>query len=204
MLRQVAIRASAAARSAAGPAAAAQRRHMAEAAVATDKLHFNFLLPGGSIQKDAAVVRLDWDVGTGGGLFIFGRRLPARRARLPAGCDVLGRARYGRWGSSLGMGGRRQCSRLTAMAAAYGRGGSVGCRGVGRDGRGGHWAAHAGSQTLPVVYGGGWCGGRGPWCGCADNQRGGGSFLLLVFLCILVDSLSLLLLGLRSRPLWLV
>lgn len=55
MLRQVAIRASAAARSAAGPAAAAQRRHMAEAAVAADKLHFNFVLPGGAIQKDAAV-----------------------------------------------------------------------------------------------------------------------------------------------------
>lgn len=57
MLRQVAIRASAAARSGAGAAAAAQRRHMAEAAVAADKLHFNFLLPGGAIQKDAAVVR---------------------------------------------------------------------------------------------------------------------------------------------------
>lgn len=57
MLRQAAIRASAVARATAGLAAPAQRRHMAEAAVAADKLHFNFLLPGGAIQKDAAVVR---------------------------------------------------------------------------------------------------------------------------------------------------
>lgn len=79
MLRQVAIRASAAARSAAGPAAAAQRRHLAEAAVAADKLHFNFLLPGGAIQKDAAVVRLT------------GERCPPGRV-LSGGCRDCVRA----------------------------------------------------------------------------------------------------------------
>jgi len=53
MFRQVASRASALARQSAG---AGQRRQMAEA-VAADKLQFNFFLPGGTIQKDATVVR---------------------------------------------------------------------------------------------------------------------------------------------------
>jgi len=52
MFRQAASRASALARQS---AAGGQRRQMAEA-VAADKLHFNFFLPGGTIQKDAAVV----------------------------------------------------------------------------------------------------------------------------------------------------
>ncbi|OSX73787.1 hypothetical protein BU14_0328s0039 [Porphyra umbilicalis] len=51
MFRQAASRASALARQS---AAGGQRRQMAEA-VAADKLHFNFFLPGGTIQKDAAV-----------------------------------------------------------------------------------------------------------------------------------------------------
>jgi len=53
MFRQAASRASALARQS---AAGGQRRQMAEA-VAADKPHFNFFLPGGTIQKDAAVVR---------------------------------------------------------------------------------------------------------------------------------------------------
>lgn len=53
MFRQAVSRASALARQSSG---AVQRRHMAEA-VAADKLLFNFFLPGGTIQKDAVVVR---------------------------------------------------------------------------------------------------------------------------------------------------
>jgi len=66
MFRQAVSRASALARQS---AAGGQRRQMAEA-VAADKLHFNFFLPGGTIQKDAAVVRstsLGWVCGVGGG-----------------------------------------------------------------------------------------------------------------------------------------
>lgn len=55
MLRLAAGRAAALARA----PTAGQRRAMAEAVpVPADKLHFNFFLPGGAIQKDAAVVRL--------------------------------------------------------------------------------------------------------------------------------------------------
>lgn len=135
MLRQVAIRASASARAATGPAAAAaQRRHMAEAVVAADKLHFNFLLPGGAIQKDAAVVRfVDW----GREELAVVCSFSAGSCGRVSGCSWL-RVAMRLGAPAKGAGDLAEHERQVAVMAADGRGGgapsgcSCGVVGLGR------------------------------------------------------------------------
>jgi len=100
MFRQAASRASALVRQS---AAGGQRRQMAEV-VAADKLHFNFFLPGGTIQKDAAVVCF--------------MAMPGRRV-------------FGGWLARLDGGGPGECGD-GGMLRFEGTGGATGVCWVGR------------------------------------------------------------------------